>query len=95
MESWADWAVCSSQVGHIEGEPSRNGTFPANYVHKLTDWRENTVFFQIWSLELDHHKVEYIQEWTVLFFLGITQTDGQGTCEQGSFRTVLEFLEGN
>uniref|UniRef100_A0AAQ5Z3Q1 ArfGAP with SH3 domain, ankyrin repeat and PH domain 3 n=1 Tax=Amphiprion ocellaris TaxID=80972 RepID=A0AAQ5Z3Q1_AMPOC len=24
-------------VGHIEGEPSRNGTFPVNYVHKLTD----------------------------------------------------------
>uniref|UniRef100_A0A3B4YS55 ArfGAP with SH3 domain, ankyrin repeat and PH domain 3 n=1 Tax=Seriola lalandi dorsalis TaxID=1841481 RepID=A0A3B4YS55_SERLL len=25
------------QVGHIEGEPSRSGTFPVNYVHKLTD----------------------------------------------------------
>ncbi|XP_069576537.1 arf-GAP with SH3 domain, ANK repeat and PH domain-containing protein 2-like [Brachyistius frenatus] len=24
-------------VGHIEGEPSRSGTFPVNYVHKLTD----------------------------------------------------------
>ncbi|XP_074548217.1 arf-GAP with SH3 domain, ANK repeat and PH domain-containing protein 3 [Halichoeres trimaculatus] len=24
-------------VGHIEGDPSRNGTFPVNYVHKLTD----------------------------------------------------------
>ncbi|XP_035023798.1 arf-GAP with SH3 domain, ANK repeat and PH domain-containing protein 3 isoform X1 [Hippoglossus stenolepis] len=24
-------------VGHIEGEPSRAGTFPVNYVHKLTD----------------------------------------------------------
>lgn len=22
-------------VGHIEGEPSRSGTFPVNYVHKL------------------------------------------------------------
>uniref|UniRef100_A0A665W7N0 Arf-GAP with SH3 domain, ANK repeat and PH domain-containing protein 1-like n=1 Tax=Echeneis naucrates TaxID=173247 RepID=A0A665W7N0_ECHNA len=24
-------------VGHIEGEPSRSGTFPVNYVHRLTD----------------------------------------------------------
>lgn len=24
-------------VGHIEGEPSRSGTFPVNYVHKLTE----------------------------------------------------------
>ncbi|XP_034713959.1 arf-GAP with SH3 domain, ANK repeat and PH domain-containing protein 3-like isoform X2 [Etheostoma cragini] len=24
-------------VGHIEGEPSRSGSFPVNYVHKLTD----------------------------------------------------------
>ncbi|KAM6969009.1 arf-GAP with SH3 domain, ANK repeat and PH domain-containing protein 3 [Tautogolabrus adspersus] len=24
-------------VGHIEGDTSRNGTFPVNYVHKLTD----------------------------------------------------------
>uniref|UniRef100_A0A8C4GFI0 ArfGAP with SH3 domain, ankyrin repeat and PH domain 3 n=1 Tax=Dicentrarchus labrax TaxID=13489 RepID=A0A8C4GFI0_DICLA len=24
-------------VGHIEGDPCRNGTFPVNYVHKLTD----------------------------------------------------------
>uniref|UniRef100_H3DIQ9 Arf-GAP with SH3 domain, ANK repeat and PH domain-containing protein 3 n=1 Tax=Tetraodon nigroviridis TaxID=99883 RepID=H3DIQ9_TETNG len=24
-------------VGHIEGDPSRSGTFPVNYVHKLTD----------------------------------------------------------
>ncbi|XP_037652696.1 arf-GAP with SH3 domain, ANK repeat and PH domain-containing protein 3 isoform X1 [Sebastes umbrosus] len=24
-------------VGHIEGDPSRVGTFPVNYVHKLTD----------------------------------------------------------
>ncbi|KAM4540784.1 arf-GAP with SH3 domain, ANK repeat and PH domain-containing protein 3 isoform 2-T2 [Fundulus diaphanus] len=24
-------------VGHIEGTPSRSGTFPVNYVHKLTD----------------------------------------------------------
>ncbi|XP_010782838.1 arf-GAP with SH3 domain, ANK repeat and PH domain-containing protein 3 [Notothenia coriiceps] len=24
-------------VGHIEGDPSRAGTFPVNYVHKLTD----------------------------------------------------------
>ncbi|XP_034051181.1 arf-GAP with SH3 domain, ANK repeat and PH domain-containing protein 3 isoform X2 [Thalassophryne amazonica] len=24
-------------VGHIEGEPSRKGIFPVNYVHKLTD----------------------------------------------------------
>ncbi|XP_067469460.1 arf-GAP with SH3 domain, ANK repeat and PH domain-containing protein 3 [Thunnus thynnus] len=24
-------------VGHIEGDPSRGGTFPVNYVHKLTD----------------------------------------------------------
>lgn len=25
------------QVGHIEGDLSRSGTFPANYVHRLTD----------------------------------------------------------
>lgn len=24
-------------TGHIEGDPSRSGTFPVNYVHKLTD----------------------------------------------------------
>ncbi|XP_070698229.1 arf-GAP with SH3 domain, ANK repeat and PH domain-containing protein 3 [Pempheris klunzingeri] len=24
-------------LGHIEGDPSRSGTFPVNYVHKLTD----------------------------------------------------------
>ncbi|XP_034531433.1 arf-GAP with SH3 domain, ANK repeat and PH domain-containing protein 3 [Notolabrus celidotus] len=24
-------------VGHIEGDPTRNGTFPVNYVHKLSD----------------------------------------------------------
>ncbi|XP_013870849.1 arf-GAP with SH3 domain, ANK repeat and PH domain-containing protein 3 [Austrofundulus limnaeus] len=24
-------------VGHIEGDPSRSGTFPVNYVHRLTD----------------------------------------------------------
>ncbi|KAG8013311.1 Arf-GAP with SH3 domain [Nibea albiflora] len=24
-------------AGHIEGDPCRNGTFPVNYVHKLTD----------------------------------------------------------
>nr|XP_015825361.2 arf-GAP with SH3 domain, ANK repeat and PH domain-containing protein 3 [Nothobranchius furzeri] len=24
-------------VGHIDGDPSRSGTFPVNYVHKLTD----------------------------------------------------------
>uniref|UniRef100_A0A674P7T0 ArfGAP with SH3 domain, ankyrin repeat and PH domain 3 n=1 Tax=Takifugu rubripes TaxID=31033 RepID=A0A674P7T0_TAKRU len=24
-------------VGHIEGDPSRSGSFPVNYVHKLTD----------------------------------------------------------
>uniref|UniRef100_A0A671VA44 ArfGAP with SH3 domain, ankyrin repeat and PH domain 3 n=1 Tax=Sparus aurata TaxID=8175 RepID=A0A671VA44_SPAAU len=24
-------------AGHIDGDPSRNGTFPVNYVHKLTD----------------------------------------------------------
>ncbi|KAK9533792.1 hypothetical protein VZT92_008889 [Zoarces viviparus] len=24
-------------AGHIEGDPSRSGTFPVNYVHKLTD----------------------------------------------------------
>lgn len=25
------------QVGHIEGDASRSGNFPVNYVHKLTD----------------------------------------------------------
>lgn len=24
-------------TGHVEGDPSRSGTFPVNYVHKLTD----------------------------------------------------------
>lgn len=31
------YIILSQQVGHIEGDPSRNGTFPVNYVHKLTD----------------------------------------------------------
>lgn len=29
--------TCFIQVGHIEGDASRSGTFPVNYVHKLPE----------------------------------------------------------
>lgn len=35
-----NYFILFPQVGHIEGDPSRSGTFPANYVHKLTDWKD-------------------------------------------------------
>lgn len=36
------------QLGHIEGEQSRSGTFPANYVQKLKGWHRLTC--EIWEI---------------------------------------------
>lgn len=30
--------LCSSQLGHIEGEPMRRGAFPVTFVHFIADW---------------------------------------------------------